>query len=137
MVRVLVVEDEDGIRELLIDTLSDEGFEIIGVETADAAAPLLRFGQVALLVTDIDLPGALDGIALAQAARDRDPTMPVVFISGRQANLDAARVINDPVSFLLKPFSLTCFMADVHRLTTTPHLLGPTAANEWNDLGIC
>jgi len=119
MVCVIVVEDESDIREMLVEVLSDKGFEIIAAATADAAIPLLQLERVRLIVTDINLPGTLDGIALAKAARERSPSIPVIFISGRPAKLIDARVMGDPVSFLQKPFSLTHLVADVQRLAAT------------------
>src|SRR5579859_7458646 len=83
----------------------DAGFEIVEAATADEAVVLLRDERVGLIVTDINLPGATDGIALAQAARMQSPNIPVVFISGRPDKLMEARVIGYPSVFLQKPFS--------------------------------
>jgi DNA-binding response OmpR family regulator len=116
MACIMVVEDEYDVREVLIDVLTDEGFEILEAETADAALPLLLQEGVRLIVTDINLPGSIDGIALAKAARERLPSIPIVFISGRPGKLSDARVVGDPSVFLQKPFSLRMFVSDVQRL---------------------
>jgi DNA-binding response OmpR family regulator len=118
MACIMVVEDEHAIREVLVDVLTDEGFEILEAETADAALPLLH--RVRLIVTDINLPGSLDGIALARAARERLPSIPIVFISGRPRTLHDARVVGDPSVFLQKPFSLRTLVSDVQRLVVAP-----------------
>ena len=99
MVRVMVVEDEPGIREFLAEVLADEGFETVEAATADDAVPLLEDDRVRVLLTDINLPGNLDGIGLARVARNRSPRIPVVFIQ--------------------KPFSVAGLVANVQRLAAT------------------
>jgi DNA-binding response OmpR family regulator len=113
---IMVVEDERDIRDVLVEVLTDEGFDILAAETADAALPLLHREKVRLIVTDINLPGAIDGIALARAARERQPSIPIVFISGRPGKLHDAGAVGDPSVFLQKPFSLRGLVSDVQRL---------------------
>jgi len=119
MVCVMVVEDENDVREILVDVLTDAGFEIVEAATADVAVALLQQDDIRLIVTDIDMPGLLDGIALAKAARQWCPTIPVVFISGRPARLEEAKSTVDPAEFFSKPFRLAKLVADVERLTVT------------------
>lgn len=113
MVHVMVVEDDLYVRELLIDVLQAEGFQVTEAGDADAAIRLLRIQPLDLLVTDLGLPGPLDGIDLAMAARGRCPGLPIVFISGWTADAGDARVICDPTAFLPKPFRLRVFEATV------------------------
>jgi len=81
--RVLVVEDEFLIRLSLSEALAEAGFVVTEAETADAALPLIQADpSFDLLVTDIQLPGELDGSALARAARDLQPALPVLFMTG-------------------------------------------------------
>jgi DNA-binding response OmpR family regulator len=134
MVCVMVVEDEADIREMLVEVLIDEGFEIVEAATADAAIELLQPERVRLVLSDINLPGTLDGIALAKAARERSPSIPVIFISGRPAKLEDARVIGDPVAFLQKPFSLTRLVADVQRLAINATSVGPRVRTGGRDV---
>jgi DNA-binding response OmpR family regulator len=112
----MVVEDEWLIRELIVDVLTDAGFETIEAATADSAALLLDIKPLRLIVTDINLGGNLDGIALAKIARDRTPDIPVLFVSGRPNKLDEARVLGHPVAFLPKPFRLDQLVANVQQL---------------------
>ncbi len=114
MVCILVVGDEPGIRSMLVDVLTDAA--AIEAATADAAIPLLDDERVRLLVSDINLPGHIDGIALAKAARDRSPSIPVVFLSGRPAKLDDARAMGAPVAFIEKPFRLKHLLHHIQRL---------------------
>ena len=82
--RVLLVEDEFLIRLTLVDALAEEGFEVVEAESGDEALAIMG-GPTAfsLLVTDVQLPGTLNGIALADAARLREPNLPVLFMTGR------------------------------------------------------
>jgi CheY-like chemotaxis protein len=116
MSSIMVVEDEHDLREVLVEILTDEGFDILEAETADAALPLLYGEEVRLIVTDIDLPGSIDGIGLAKAAREWLPSIPIIFVSGQPGKMRDARVVGDPSVFLQKPFSLRCLVSDVQRL---------------------
>jgi DNA-binding response OmpR family regulator len=113
---VLVVEDEILIRMLVVDLLTDAGFTTLEAKTGDEALPLLEVGGVSLIVTDINMPGRLDGIALAKAARQQIPGIPLVFVSGRPGKLAEARVMDDPAAFVPKPFNFGALIADVKRL---------------------
>jgi DNA-binding NtrC family response regulator len=114
---VMVVEDEDEIRDCLVEVLINAGYNIVSAETGDTAAHLLRQEDVGLVVTDIDLPGQLDGIALASAARQRHPGIPVIFISGQPTKLRDAWALEDPAAFLQKPFSFKTLVTAVHGFT--------------------
>jgi CheY-like chemotaxis protein len=82
--RVLLVEDEFLIRMTLVDALSEDGCEVIEAGTGDEAlAAISGPGELALLVTDVPLPGTLNGLQLAEATRARFPGLPVVFMTGR------------------------------------------------------
>jgi DNA-binding response OmpR family regulator len=115
---ILVVEDEPGIREMLREALKDAGLDSVGAATGDCASRLVENTTFRLIVTDINLPGQLDGISLAQSIRQKLPSMPILFISGRVPKLDEARVVKAPVSFLAKPFVLDIFVEQVQALLT-------------------
>ena len=137
MVSVMVVEDWRDIRELLADALSFAGFKVIEVATADEAARLLHREQLRLLLIDVELPGTLDGIALARVARQQFPMIPVVFTSASISKLIDARSTAAPVCFLLKPFSLTSLLAHVHRLTDAPFPVDSRFGVEFDGLRTC
>jgi two-component system, response regulator PdtaR len=122
VVCVLVVEDEDAIREILVDVITDAGYAAVEAVTADDGVELLHTNDLGLILTDINLPGRLDGIDLAVAARQVHPRIPVVFISGRASKLDEARRIGQPADFLQKPFALNQLLASVDGLIRDVHL---------------
>ncbi len=114
--RVLVVEDEFLIRMTLAEALGDEGFEVLEAETADAALPMLRSDPgIRLLVTDIQLPGVLNGRTLAQKAREQLPTLPIIFMTGRPDPTDASSPLE---VFIAKPYTLDDICEAARRLTS-------------------
>ena len=117
--RILVVEDEFLIRLTLVEALGDEGYSVLEAESGDAALPMLRDnGAIRLLLTDIQLPGSLDGRALAMRLRQDIPDLPVIFMTGR---LDQTFEVSSPLDvFITKPYTLSdvCIMAK--RLVPSP-----------------
>jgi CheY-like chemotaxis protein len=103
---VLLVEDEWLIRSIMSEELVDAGFDVISVETGDEALGLLNGSEpsFAVLVTDIHMPGATDGIMLAQIVRDRYPSVPIIYTTGRPDALDRSRLPGGRVSTLIKPY---------------------------------
>ena len=115
--KVLIVEDEFLIRLTLAEALADEGFEVLEAEDADAALALLHNDPaVGLLLTDMQLPGRMNGRALAAAARETRPDLPVIYTSGRP-DMDP-RGPRD--MFLAKPYRPADIIAAVRRMTGTP-----------------
>ena len=82
-IRILLVEDETLIAEWVAESLSDQGFDVRTVANAGDALRHLASAPVDVLFTDINLPGAMDGAALARRARELLPNLPVVYASGR------------------------------------------------------
>jgi DNA-binding response OmpR family regulator len=80
---VLIVEDDTLLRMLTVDVVEEAGFEAIEAADADAAISLLECRpDIALLLTDIDMPGSMSGLKLAHAARDRWPPIKILIVSG-------------------------------------------------------
>ena len=80
--RVLAVEDNPGLRRIVMRQLRQLGYRPIEADGATAALDLLASQQIDLLFTDVVMPGPIDGIALARQAIDRWPTIKVVLTSG-------------------------------------------------------
>ena len=79
---VLFVEDEPLVREFVIPELEDAGFEVITAENGDDASCILRkTGRIDLLLTDIRMPGRINGWDLAEMARGRHPKLQVIYTS--------------------------------------------------------
>jgi DNA-binding response OmpR family regulator len=82
-IHVLVVEDELLLGEWVSEALSEQGFAVQTVSNAADALHCLASAPVDVLFTDINLPGDMDGAALAWRAREMLPRLPVVYASGR------------------------------------------------------
>ncbi len=116
---VLVVDDDDGIRELILSYFTGMGMLASGAEDgAHAIAMLQRSrGRFRLVVTDLNLPGA-DGFAVLQAAKQANAACNVVIVTG-YASLDSAiqAVRVGAHEYLTKPFSLSALDQIVKRIT--------------------
>jgi CheY-like chemotaxis protein len=88
---VLVVEDEMLLRMRTVDMVEGAGFTSIEAVDADEAVAILESrSDIALLFTDIQMPGSMDGLKLAHAVRERWPPIKIILVSGqlRLANID-------------------------------------------------
>jgi CheY-like chemotaxis protein len=102
-IRVLIVEDEFFIAEWVAESLSDLGFSVDVVSNARDALQRLASAAVDVLFTDINLPGGMDGAALARQARKLLPRLPVIYASARVAMLEPEARVRGGV-FVRKPY---------------------------------
>jgi CheY-like chemotaxis protein len=106
--RVLLVDDDAQVRATLAEQLQELGFRVLAVaDGAAALAALLGGAEVALLVSDLTMPG-MDGVALIRAAQRARPGLPAVLVTGHAgggASLRAAGALDGPVVLLEKPVS--------------------------------
>lgn len=115
--RVLVVEDEFLIRLTLAEALQDDGFEVVEASSGDEALELIAdASRFALLMTDVQLPGKLDGVALARAVRERAPELPVIFMTGRPDTMRSPGGTGRDV-YISKPYLPSQVCAAARRLT--------------------
>src|SRR5450631_4491180 len=81
---VLVVEDDPLLRELAAEFLEDAGFLVLEAGDAEQAVDLLQSrSDIAVLFTDINMPGSMDGLELAHAVHDRWPPIKILVASGQ------------------------------------------------------
>ena len=88
---VLVVEDEMLLRMRAVDMVEDAGFTSVEAVDADEAVAILESrSDIALLFTDIQMPGSMDGLKLAHAVHKRWPPIKIILVSGqlKLANID-------------------------------------------------
>jgi len=101
--RILVVEDDAAVRGACVETLSELGYEVLEAPDAMEAFRLIAdHGGIDLLLADLGLPGGVSGRALAAAARNVDPGMRVLLISGYATDVALKR--SDDL-LLAKPFN--------------------------------
>lgn len=121
---ILIVDDEADIRELVAGVLADEGFETRVAANSQQALAALAERRPSLVILDIWLQGsALDGIELLDAMKARDPTLPVVMISGH-GTLDTAvaAIKRGAYDYIEKPFQAEQLLLVVRRATETERL---------------
>jgi two-component system cell cycle sensor histidine kinase/response regulator CckA len=113
--RVLLVEDDPGVRALAGSVLSRAGYDVLLAQGAAAALDLLDdTGTIDLLVTDLVMP-TMSGLELAGVIRERQPGLPVLFISGYSVDVDIAEHVQ-PEHLLEKPFTAADLTARVSKL---------------------
>jgi PAS domain S-box-containing protein len=112
---ILVVEDDDRVRAYVVELLSGLGYHVVEAANGPAALELLeRSPDVALLFTDVVMPGGMNGKQLADAARRRRPDLKVLFTTGYTENAIVHHGRLDPgIELLGKPFSRAALAAKV------------------------
>ena len=111
---VLVVDDEAILRFIASDVLEEGGFRVLEAEDARAALKVLaEHSDVRVLFTDINMPGALDGLDLARETHARWPSIKLVVTSGRPQPAD--RDIPDDGRFVAKPYSPDALLGAIHK----------------------
>ncbi|CAK7051338.1 MAG: Regulatory protein AtoC [Desulfovibrio sp.] len=104
--RVLIIDDEDGIRFSLRGILEDEGYQVFEAGTAEEGLSLLASEPVSLVFLDIWLPG-MDGLAALERIQQMNPTLPVLMISGHGTIETAVTAIKKGAyDYIEKPLSL-------------------------------
>ena len=113
---VVIVEDEFLVRDLAVCELEDNGFTVVEFETADAALPYLREhgGDAALILTDVQMPGRLDGLGLVELLSRLWPDLPVLITSG--GPLVDPRKLPRRATFLSKPWTPEAMVDRVNRI---------------------
>jgi DNA-binding response OmpR family regulator len=111
--RILVVEDDDALRQGLMDVLVFNGYEVRGVADGDQALPALLAAPCDLVLLDVMLPG-LDGISVCREIRRRRPSQAVVMITAKGAEDDIVAGFKAGADdYIPKPFSLRELMVRV------------------------
>ena len=114
---VLVVEDDELVRETVTGELQDQGYLVIEAGTAEEGFEVLRTRPVGVLFTDIRLPGRMDGWDLAEAARTLNPHLPVIYATGYSP--EAPRFVERSI-FFRKPYLPSAVVAAIERLVSAP-----------------
>ena len=109
--KVLVVDDEQAILDLLVLAFEEAGFDVATASNAvDAHTVLEESGSIGLVVTDVSMPGSLDGVAFGQFVAVTHPAMPLIVISGVSQPDD--RDLPAGATFVGKPFQPSLLVAE-------------------------
>jgi CheY-like chemotaxis protein len=109
MPTTLLAEDDPDLREVLTDALTEAGHSVTAVTNGEVARLHLEKGAFDLLITDVRMPGSLNGFELARVARKLCPTIKTICVS---AYHDEVAQLGDCDAYLSKPFP-------IHQLTAT------------------
>lgn len=110
----LVAEDDDGVRPIFCEMLQYLGFETVAANSGMQAFELLQANFFDLLLTDVRMPGAMDGAALASAARQLHPEMMIIVVTGFGGQ--AVSQIPQGTPVLPKPFMMSDLQAQIEKL---------------------
>ncbi|WP_406857207.1 response regulator [Alsobacter sp. KACC 23698] len=112
---ILVVDDQLLVRFVMADMLAENGFDVIQAGDAGKALSLIDgLPDLAAVVSDIEMPGAVDGTQLARTIRRAWPDLPVVIVSGRH---ESPPDLPDGIPFLEKPVSERLLVALLRQMT--------------------
>lgn len=115
---ILLVEDEAVIRDILVDELDFQGFDVCEAPTGDHAATLIESPpkRFSILVTDIHMPGQRDGLEVARLMRRHHPGLPIIYTTGRPDILDGVGPLGPKDAVLVKPYTPTSLIRTIRRL---------------------
>jgi DNA-binding response OmpR family regulator len=123
-VRILVIEDDHNISDLVALYLRRDGFRVLQADDAESGLAVIDRERPRLVVVDIGLPGELDGLDVCRNLAARVPSVPVLILSARDDEVD--RVLGLELGaddYVTKPFSARELVARVHailRRTSAP-----------------
>ncbi|MDP1591065.1 MAG: response regulator, partial [Prosthecobacter sp.] len=106
---ILVVDDEDSVRQVMEYVLTSQGHNVLAARDANEAWAMWRSRAsiIKLAIIDIRLPGGVNGFELERAIKDEDPTLPVILTCGYSAtNMNQERELIPGQNFLPKPFGM-------------------------------
>jgi CheY-like chemotaxis protein len=116
---VLVVEDDWLVRLVAVEVVEDAGFVAVEATNADEAILILeRRTDIAVIFTDVDMPGTMDGLKLAHAVRHRWPPIKIIIVSGK-THLNDADLPSD-TQFFSKPYSVPHMISELRTLVAPP-----------------
>ncbi|MCK6571575.1 PAS domain S-box protein [Myxococcota bacterium] len=120
---LLVVEDEEAVRRIVVGVLARCGYTVYEAGDGEAACEVFeRHGEtISLIVTDLVMPGALDGVALVTRLRARHPSLRALYTSGYSAVADGRVDLVPGDNFLAKPYTAQALAESVRqRLDESP-----------------
>jgi DNA-binding NtrC family response regulator len=122
--RVLVVEDEFLIRLLVCDELREAGYHVIEAIDGDEALSFLQHPiQLDLILSDVRMPGSIDGLGLLTYVKANLPALPVILMSGHLER--GLAMSSGAAEFLAKPFSLNVVTDAVRLELEKSHDIAP------------
>ena len=114
---VLLVEDEPHVRMVVADVLTDRGYGVLEAGDGHSGLRILEStSRVDLLVTDIGLPGGMNGRQLAEAAQQGHPSLKVLFITGYANGVAVSNLQDQSMQVITKPFAMEALVTKVQTI---------------------
>lgn len=115
MERVLVVEDDQDVRDLLIETLESWGYEPVAAENGKMGLEKFESSSFSLIITDIRMP-VMDGVNMLKAIREKNSRIPIIVITGYPSVDSAVESLEEGADYyIVKPIKLDDLRAKVHK----------------------
>jgi two-component system, response regulator PdtaR len=112
---ILAVEDETLVRDYLTGVLEDAGYQVVSAANADEAIEILESrNDIRILITDVNMPGSMDGLRLAAAVKDRWPPIKIIIATGKDR--PGSQELPLGSQFLPKPYLPDRVLAAVDRV---------------------
>ncbi|HVB78987.1 MAG TPA: ATP-binding protein [Candidatus Binataceae bacterium] len=120
-IAVLLVEDEPIVRMLTVEMLSDQGYTVLEAHSGRSGLSIVESGaRIDLLITDVGLPGGMDGRQLANAVRQQRPDLKVLFTTGYAESAWLGNVRKEQgMEIMIKPFSMDAFLVKVQEMASS------------------
>lgn len=116
--RILIAEDEPLVRMMLVEALQEAGYLVSEAEDAHSALSILeRCDQIMLLLSDVRMPGTMDGVDLAQWVREHRASVKVMLMSGYVSNAHQRLQATTFDAFISKPFKIGDVVSKAAQLT--------------------
>ncbi|TWI55590.1 PAS domain S-box-containing protein [Pseudomonas duriflava] len=117
---ILVVDDEPMVRALIVETLAELGYQMIEAEDGPSGLQILQSGRpIDLVISDVGMPGGMNGRQMADAARQTRPDLKVLFITGYAENAAVGNGNLEPgMHVMTKPFAMEMLAYRVKTLTS-------------------
>ena len=115
---VLLVEDELAVRMVVVEVLSDLGYTVLEADNSQSGLRIIETrARIDLLLTDVGLPGGMNGRQLADAAREQRPGLKVLFLTGFAESAAVGNgLMEHGMEVMTKPFDLEKFVVKVERM---------------------
>jgi signal transduction histidine kinase len=119
---VLVIDDEPTVRALIVDVLNEAGYRVLEADDGPSGLAILQSAaRIDLLVTDVGLPGGMNGRQVADAARTTRAGLRVLFVTGYAENAAVGNGQLDPgMEVITKPFAMTALTSKVSEILDRP-----------------
>jgi two-component system KDP operon response regulator KdpE len=134
--RILVADDDAGIRKVVRDALEQAGHTVEAVGDGDEALPIVEAGGLDLLITDLSMPRR-GGLELVRAVREQKATIPILVLTVRHEEREKVRLLDAGADdYVTKPFGVAELTARVRALLRRVESARGPALTRWGDIEV-